>query len=76
MFIAVTQSIFKLGPLLYNNDDNDDNDDERRKRGDMIQVWKTLHGKDDVKVSSWFTTVTQNPNTATTRYQNDKWNLV
>ena len=26
----------------------------RRKRGDMIQVWKILHGKDDVVAGTWF----------------------
>ena len=28
---------------------------ERRKRGDMIQVWKILHNHDDVDETIWFT---------------------
>ena len=27
----------------------------RRLRGDMIEVWKILHGKDDVNADTWFT---------------------
>ena len=28
--------------------------EDRRERGDMIQVWKILHGKEDVQVGTWF----------------------
>ena len=28
--------------------------DNRRKRGDMIQVWKILHGHDHVDKNKWF----------------------
>ena len=28
---------------------------ERRKRGDMIQVWKILHKHDNVEEATWFT---------------------
>ena len=28
--------------------------EDRRKRGDTIQVWKVLHGHDDVKEETWF----------------------
>ena len=29
--------------------------EERRNRGDMIQVWKILHGHDNVQEETWFT---------------------
>ena len=29
----------------------------RRRRGDMLEVWKIMHGKDDVVASTWFTFV-------------------
>ena len=29
--------------------------EDRRKRGDMIEVWKILHGEEDVDASTWFT---------------------
>ena len=48
--------------------------EERRIRGDMIQVWKTLHKKDDVNPEMWFTPV--NPAGAVTRVTSDKLNLV
>ena len=48
--------------------------EERRTRGDMIQVWKTLHKKDDVNPETWFTPV--NPIGAVTRVTGDKMNLV
>ena len=28
--------------------------EERRKRGDIIQVWKILHGHDHVDKNKWF----------------------
>ena len=30
---------------------------ERRSRGDMIEVWKILHGKEDVDFKTWFSLV-------------------
>jgi hypothetical protein len=33
--------------------------ESRRKRGDVIQVWKILHGKEDVDAVTWFTMASQ-----------------
>jgi hypothetical protein len=33
--------------------------EERRQRGDAIQVWKILHGKEDVEAATWFTMASQ-----------------
>ena len=49
---------------------------ERRTRGDLIQVWKTLHMKDDVKPDTWFTFVRKPSNGTLTRHTSDQWNLV
>ena len=49
--------------------------EERRKRGDMIQVWKTLHEKDDVKAETWFCTQNRNPAGISTRHQANPWNI-
>ena len=46
----------------------------RRVRGDMIQVWKTLHKKDDVTPETWFTPVSTTG--VGTRNTGDPWNLV
>ena len=48
---------------------------ERRQRGDMIQVWKTLHQKDDVEAATWFSTPNHTPAGATTRLQSNPWSL-
>ena len=48
---------------------------EERRRGDMIQVWKTLHQKDDVKAATWFSTPNQNPEGISTRHQSNPWNI-
>ena len=48
---------------------------ERRERGDMIQVWKILHEKDDVEPSTWFTFSSALQAGATTRNQGKPWNL-
>ena len=34
--------------------------EDRRQRGDMIEVWKILHGKEDVDPSSLFTMANDN----------------
>ena len=46
--------------------------EERRRRGDMIQVWKTLHQHDDMEPSTWFTPF--NVTGAGTRFNTDPWN--
>ena len=49
--------------------------ESRRIRGDMIQVWKTLHQKDDVKPETWFTPSHGQRLGSLTRYTSDKWNM-
>ena len=46
---------------------------ERRRRGDMIQVWKTLHEKVDVNPETWFAPM--NSSGAVTRMSGDPWNI-
>ena len=50
--------------------------EDRRLRGDMIQVWKTLHKKDDVKPEFWFKTVNASKEGVATRHQRDPWNII
>jgi hypothetical protein len=33
--------------------------ESRRQRGDVIQVWKILHGNEDVDMVTWFTMASQ-----------------
>ena len=47
----------------------------RRVRGDMIQVWKTLHQKDDVLHETWFTPALGQRLGSSTRSTSDMWNL-
>ena len=49
--------------------------EERRKRGDMIEVWKVLHHEEDVNVSTWFTMASDRGGQQT-RQSSDKLNLV
>ena len=49
--------------------------EDRRARGDMIQVWKTLHQKDDVDPATWFTLANVNILGIPTRNQCDPRNL-
>ena len=48
---------------------------DRRTRGDRIQVWKTLHKKDDVKADFWFKTVNTKKDGVAIRHQRDPWNI-
>ena len=48
---------------------------DRRVRGDMIQVWKTLHQKDDVRPETWFTLANQQVLGPRTRVTDDPLNL-
>ena len=41
----------------------------------MIQVWKTLHCKDDVEAATWFSTPNSNPAGISTRHQRNPWNI-
>ena len=51
--------------------------EERRIRGDLIQVYKTMHGIDDVRIDTWFQRVNPNPvNRVPTRFTSDCWNLI
>ena len=47
----------------------------RRTQGDMIQVWKTLHQKDDVRPETWFTPAHGQRLGSSTRSTSDMWNL-
>ena len=49
--------------------------EDRRTRGDMIQVWKTLHQKDDVNPETWFTPAHGQRLGIATRHTRDMWNL-
>ena len=49
---------------------------ERRDRGDMIQVWKILHEKDDVKLNHWFQFASEVKSGTITRNQGKPWNLL
>ena len=42
--------------------------EERRKRGDLIQMYKVLSGKDDVSTSSWFDMALPGAGATSTRY--------
>ena len=48
---------------------------ERRVRGDQIQVWKTLHQKDNVNPETWFSYANQRPAGIPTRHTSHPWNL-
>ena len=48
---------------------------DRRVRGDLIQVWKTLHQKDDVQPKTWFTLANQQVLGPRTRVTDDPLNL-
>ena len=41
----------------------------------MIQVWKTLHQKDDVEAATWFSIPNLNPDGISTRHQRNPWNI-
>ena len=45
----------------------------RRQRGDMIQVWKILHQKDDVDPQTWFKMASESDRH--TRQSSNPWNL-
>ena len=48
----------------------------RRKRGDMIQVWKILHGQDHVDKNKWFSSAyLPRENERPTRMSSDPLNL-
>ena len=49
--------------------------EDRRVRGDMIQVWKTLHQKDDVKTETWFSLANQEVAGPRTRTTDDPLNI-
>ena len=50
--------------------------EERRKRGDMIQVWKILHGHDHVDKNKWFSSAyLPGENERQTRMSSDPLNL-
>ena len=48
--------------------------EERRKRGDMIEVWKILHHQEDVNPSTWFKLAAENSERET-RMSTDPWNI-
>ena len=48
----------------------------RRKRGDLIQMYKVCSGKLDVKPEIWFTMCDQRNGAVTTRRQGGLWNVV
>ena len=45
----------------------------RRQRGDMIEVWKILHQKDDVNPQTWFKMASESDRH--TRQSANPWNL-
>ena len=47
----------------------------RRNRGDMIEVWKILHGEENVEADTWFT-MALGQNDRVTRQSSDPLNLV
>ena len=49
--------------------------EERRRRGDMIQTWKILHGHDDIRKETWFTR-RNSVATVSTRLSSSPYNLV
>lgn len=49
--------------------------EDRRQRGDMIEVWKILHGKDDVDSGTWFSLAGEHAQRET-RQSSDPLNLV
>ena len=48
---------------------------DRRTRGDMIQVWKTLHQANDVLPETWFTPAHGQRLGSSTRSTSDIWNI-
>ena len=48
--------------------------EDRRKHGDMIEVWKILHGEEDVEASTWFTLASKTTDRKT-RNTSDPLNL-
>ena len=49
--------------------------EERRKRGDLIQMYKVLYGKDDVSTSSWFDMALPGAGASSTRYTTGALNV-
>ena len=48
--------------------------EERRERGDMIEVWKILHNKEDVDPATWFKLASEHSEQET-RMSSDPWNV-
>ena len=48
--------------------------EDRRKRGDMIEVWKVVHNKEDVETSTWLT-MTGDRGVQRTRQTNDQFHI-
>ena len=44
--------------------------EERRQRGDEIQTWKILNGKDQVQENHWFQRYTENQGLETRLFSN------
>ena len=50
--------------------------EQRRKRGDMIQTWKIIHGADNVQKETWFEMTADGEAVHRTRLTKDKTKIV
>ena len=50
--------------------------EERRKRGDLVQMYKIITGKDDVNYTTWFTLANPREGAASTRTVSAAFNVI